>query len=133
MSAVTNATRRVLVVDDNTAIADTLALVLSQHGFDADAVYSGAEAIKYALQSPPDWIVMDVVMSEIDGVDAAIAICETLPHCRILLMSGEVDALKRLAKGYDRGHSFELLIKPIETTVLLERLRAVGSSCVAPH
>lgn len=118
-----SATPRVLVVDDDRRLADTLAVVLNQKGYRTSVAYSGPEAIQTALTSPPDFILMDIVMNGIDGVDAAIAICETVPQCRILLMSGAVDAAQRLEKSSRRGHHFELLTKPFQADSLLEKLR----------
>lgn len=114
---------RILVVDDDRKFADSLAIILSETGLVANAVYSGSEAIRSALTFPPDFIVMDVVMDEIDGVDAAIAICEWLPHCRILLISVELESLKRLSKASIRGHHFDLLMKPVQISLLLDKLR----------
>ena len=113
---------RVLVVDDDRSLADALSIMLNQHGFDTRAAYSGAEAIRAALNSPPDFIIMDIRMDGIDGVDTAIAICETLPRCRILLMSGAEHA-SQLEKSSKRGHHFDLLMKPVLATALLEKLR----------
>ena len=119
---------RALVVDDDRKFADSLAVILSQSGFDAKAVYSGSEAIRTALTYPPDFIVMDVMMDEIDGVDAAIAICEWLPHCRIVLISVEPESIKRLAKASVLGHQFDLLMKPVEISLLLDKLRGENAS-----
>lgn len=123
MAAVSR-TSRVLVVDNDRKFADCLASILNEKGFDASAVYSGEEAIRSALKAPPDFITMDVMMGGIDGVDAAIAICEVLPSCRIVLISGHDDAVRRLDKACRRGHTFELLTKPIEANLLLNRLGA---------
>lgn len=117
-------TPQVLVVDDDRKLADALSVVLNQHGYSARAAYGGADAIQKALKTPPDFILMDVMMSGIDGVDSAIAISETLPNCRILLMSGAESARQRLEKGSRRGHTFELMMKPVLTDSLLEKLRA---------
>lgn len=116
---------RVLVVDDDRKYADSLAVILNQTGFAANAVYSGSEAIRTALRFPPDFIVMEVMMDEdeVDGVDAAIAICELLSHCRIVLISAELEAFKRLAKASVRRHRFELLMKPVQISLLLDKLR----------
>jgi CheY-like chemotaxis protein len=113
----------VLVVDDDKRLADALALVLNQHGFHTRAAYSGPEAIEAALKSPPDFILMDIMMNGIDGVDAAIAICETLPNSRILLMSGAEDALRKLEKATQRGHHFEFLMKPVLADSLVDKFR----------
>lgn len=118
----------VLVVDDDNTFADILVSLLRSEGLTANAVYSGPEAIDCALRSPPDFVVMDVFMDGIDGVDAAIAICETAPAPCILLMSGHPRADERLAKGLIRGHDFELLQKPIQLALLLQRLRSRESN-----
>jgi DNA-binding response OmpR family regulator len=115
---------RVLVVDDDKRLANALCVVLNQHGFDTSVAYSGAKAIETALISRPDFILMDVMMKKIDGVDAAIAICELLPRCRILLMSGAEDAIQKLEKGAKRGHQFELMMKPVLAASLLEKLQS---------
>lgn len=119
-----SATPQVLIVDDDRKLADALSLVLGQRGYDTRVAYSGPEAIQTALTSPPDYIVMDIIMNGIDGVDAAIAICEILPECRILLMSGAEDAMQRLDKGSVRGHHFELLRKPVLADCLLDKLQS---------
>lgn len=112
-----------LVVDDDKSLADSLVIVLNRSGFAATAAYSGPEAIHRAVTFPPDCILMDVFMEGIDGVDAAIAIRETIPACGILLISGCEEAAQRLEKSSVRGHDFELLMKPIEPAWLLSRLR----------
>ena len=113
----------VLVVDDDKRLADALAAVLNGHGFNTMTAYSGAEAIEAALKSRPDFILMDIMMKGIDGVDAAIAICETLPHCRIVLMSGAESALQNLEKASQRGHHFGLFMKPILASSLVDMIR----------
>ena len=52
--------RKVLVVDDECVIADTLAIILNQHGFDAIAVYTGTGAVEQARAIKPDLIISDV-------------------------------------------------------------------------
>ena len=118
----TSATPRVLVVDDDRTLADSLVAVLNKNGFEASAAYSGRDAVQRAVTAPPDCIVIDVFMEGIDGVDAAIAIRETIPLCGIVLISGYEDARERLKKSTARGHDFELLMKPIHPAWLLQRL-----------
>ena len=64
--------RKVLVVDDERVIADTLAIILNQHGFDALAVYTGTGAVEQARSIQPDLIISDVIMPDMDGIEAAI-------------------------------------------------------------
>lgn len=124
-------TSRVLVVDDDRKLADTLVTVLNQNGFDASAAYSGPAAIESAIKGRPDFIVMDVMMDELDGVDVAIAISETLLACRIVLISGHLDTFQRMSKALIRGHNFELLMKPIQFKMLFNKLRSGGGTYAA--
>ena len=55
--------KRVLIVDDEPTIADTLAIILNKAGFNASAVYSGTEAVEVAKSVKPDLIISDVAMS----------------------------------------------------------------------
>jgi CheY-like chemotaxis protein len=104
---------RVLVVDDEVLIADTIVMILNRHGFIAEAVYSGTQAIEAARRISPELILSDVLMPQIDGVEAAIAIREFLPEARIVLFSGQAATVEILARARARGHDFELLPKPI--------------------
>ena len=80
---------RVLVVDDESVIADSLALIFRASGFEARAVYSGERALELAPMFEPDVLISDVVMRGITGIEVAIYVRENLPGCRILLFSGQ--------------------------------------------
>jgi len=118
-----SAPQRVLVVDDEALIADTIVMILNRSGFHAEAVYSGTQAIDAARRIQPELILSDVLMPQIDGVEAAIQIREFLPDARIVLFSGQAATVEILARARARGHEFELLPKPIHPTKLIERLR----------
>ncbi len=76
---------KVLVADDERVIADTLAMILNQSGFDARAVYSGEKALEMAPTFAPDMLISDVIMADLNGIDAAIQIRSMLPTVKILL------------------------------------------------
>src|SRR5438552_13311292 len=80
---------RVLVVDDEKVIADTLAIILNQNGFNASAVYTGNGAVEQARAVQPELIISDVIMPDMNGIEAAIQIRGFLPSCKILLFSGQ--------------------------------------------
>ncbi len=65
---------RVLVVDDEQVIADTLAKILDLNGYDASAVYTGTAAVESARSLRPDLIISDVIMPDMNGIEAAISI-----------------------------------------------------------
>ena len=115
---------RVLVVDDEHVIADTLAIILNQAGFDASAVYTGNDAVDMARSQKPDLIISDVIMPDMNGIEAAILIREFLPSCKVLLFSGQAATADLLEKARAQGYEFEILAKPVHPQDLLTRLRA---------
>ena len=116
------ALRRVLVVDDEQLIANTLALILNRSGFEARAAYSAEDAVEKAREISPDVLISDVIMDGMTGVEAAIRIAEMVPHCRILLFSGQAATAALLENAEAHGHHFELLVKPVHPRLLIQRL-----------
>lgn len=114
---------RILVVDDERLIADTIVQILNRNGFIAEPAYSGAQAIDLAKQHCPELVLSDVMMPHVDGVEAAIRIREHCPETRIVLFSGQAATVEILARARQRGHEFELLPKPIHPTQLIKHLR----------
>jgi CheY-like chemotaxis protein len=114
---------RILVVDDEKVIADTIVQILNRNGFIAEAAYGGQEAIEKAKRHCPELVLSDVLMPGVDGVEAAIEIRKLCPDTRIVLFSGQAATVEILARARQRGHSFELLPKPIHPTELIKHLR----------
>ena len=114
---------KVLVVDDEQVIADTLAKILDINGYDASAVYSGAAAVESARDLRPDLIISDVIMQDMDGIEAAIHIRDFLPSCKILLFSGQAATADLLENARAQGHDFEILAKPVHPSELLAKLK----------
>lgn len=117
---------KVLVIDDDNSVADTLTMVLNFSGFDAIAAYSGEHGLDLARQSGYDHLVTDVMMEPMNGIQAAIAIKAICPDCAVLLISGNERTSKLLAEAVRSGHDFEILAKPVYPTVILDRLRGVA-------
>ena len=115
---------RILVVDDEVLIADTIVQILNRNGFVAEAAYSGEQAIEMAKRSCPEMVLSDVLMPRIDGVEAAIEISKLCPDTRIVLFSGQAATLEILSRAKERGYNFELLPKPIHPTQLIQHLRS---------
>jgi CheY-like chemotaxis protein len=115
---------KIIVVDDEPIIADTLVNILEGEGHDALAVSHGESAIKWAKMVRPDAIISDVMMPGMNGIEAAKAILEELPNCRIILFSGQAASSDLLAKARADGYMFEVLAKPINPEVLLQKLKS---------
>jgi CheY-like chemotaxis protein len=116
--------RKVLVADDERVIADTLVIILNQHGFEATAAYSGRKAVELAETLRPDMLISDVIMPDLSGIDAAISVRQMLPSCKILLFSGQAATADLLDKARSQGHEFEILAKPVHPQDLLAKLRS---------
>ena len=114
---------KVMVVDDELVIADSLAMILNQSGFEARAVYSGEKALEEAPTFKPDMLISDVIMADLNGIDAAIRIRALLPRIKILLFSGQAATADLLEKARARGYEFEILAKPVHPHDLLTKLR----------
>jgi DNA-binding NtrC family response regulator len=121
----------VLVIDDDHAVADTLAMVLNISGFNATPTYSGERAVELAGKNRFDHLVTDVVMDGMNGIEAALAIRALLPECHILLMSGNNNTSELLAVASAQGNTFNILAKPVHPSVMLEQLRSQGSQRAA--
>jgi CheY-like chemotaxis protein len=96
---------------------------LNQHGYEASAAYSGNEAVEKARAVQPDLIISDVIMQDMNGIEAAIHIRKFLPACKILLFSGQAATADLLENARAQGHEFEILAKPVHPTDLLNKLR----------
>jgi CheY-like chemotaxis protein len=116
---------KVLVADDERVIADTLAMILNQSGFEARAVYTGEKALELAPEFQPEMLISDVIMADLNGIDAAIKIRELLPGLKILLFSGQAATADLLEKARAQGYDFEILAKPVHPQDLLNKLRSV--------
>ena len=112
----------VVVVDDERVIADTTKEILKRSGFDAHCAYDGHSGLELAIQLSPDFVLTDVVMPNMNGVQLAIALSKALPATEILLLSGQAGVTEILDRGRREGYTFELIAKPVHPEKLLQRL-----------
>jgi CheY-like chemotaxis protein len=112
----------VLVVDDESVIADTLSAILTKSGYSAVAAYDSDSAIESALLRPPDVLISDVVLPGMSGVDLAITIKRIFPDCRIILFSGQASTANLISEAATAGHHFLLLNKPVHPKDLLAQV-----------
>ena len=117
---------RILVVDDEEVVADTLVQILRMFGFDALSRYSGSQAIDQATTAPFDVLITDVVMNEMNGIEAAIAILQVLPKCKVLLVSGNNRTTDLLKSACENGHDFEILAKPVHPSEIIDKLELMS-------
>jgi CheY-like chemotaxis protein len=121
----TEAKKRVFVVDDETTIANTLALILHSSGYDAVAFTDPLEALYAAELHCPDLLLTDVMMPQLNGVDLGVQFKAIHPECRVLLFSGNAGSGDLMGNARTKGHHFELLAKPVRPQDLLEAIRVI--------
>jgi CheY-like chemotaxis protein len=113
----------VLVVDDQKLIVDTVTEILGMYDFHAVPAYGGKEALELVAKIRPDYLLTDVLMPEMNGIELAIAVRDLLPSTKILLFSGQAGISNILVEGQQRGYEFDLIAKPIHPSKLIEILK----------
>lgn len=117
---------RVLVVDDDRLVADTLCLIFRANGFESEARYSAATGFAYAQSYRPSLMLCDVIMPEESGFQLAHRVREALPHTKMLLLTAYPSTAAEVhdPKGQMRS-SLKLLSKPCRPDDLLRETRAL--------
>lgn len=110
---------RIFVVDEKQVIAQTLAIILRQAGYDASPFYEAKLALEAAQLAAPDLLLTDVVMADLDGIELAGRMTDRCPACKVLLFSGHATTASLLEDGRAASHSFAVLRKPLHPNDLL--------------
>ena len=121
---------RVLVVDDDRAVRESLRRSLEFNGYDVHLAGDGAEALAGIGAVAPDVVVMDVMMPRLDGLDATRALRSAGNDVPILVLTAR-DAVGDRVEGLDAGAD-DYLTKPFALQELLARLRALLRRVVPP-
>ncbi len=113
--------RGILIVDDESAIADTLQMIFQMQRYDARVAYSAEGAAEVIAAWEPELAILDVILPEMNGIDLAIVIKANYPKCHVLLFSGHTNTSMLLEEAGRKGHNFEVLAKPVMPDLMLER------------
>lgn len=117
---------RVLVVDDDHLVADTLALIFAKSGFDSRATYSADQALECARTFSPDLLLCDVTMPGRDGLALVSDISEEFPACRIIVLTAFYSNLKSVREQASKlSRPVGILTKPCQPTELLREAAAM--------
>ena len=112
--------RRVLIVDDEHLVADTLSLIFQKNGFSTCAAYSTDHALRCARSFSPDLLLCDIDMPEKDGLELIDSMDREQPSCRVLVLTGAYASLNRVrARAAMADHAFSVLTKPCHPAELL--------------
>ncbi len=112
---------RVLVVDDDSALAEMLGIVLRGEGFEPTFVYDGDRAMEVFRDVKPDLVLLDLMLPGVDGIDVCrqIRAESGVPIVMLTAKSDTVDVVLGLESGAD-----DYIVKPFQSKVLIARVRA---------
>src|ERR1700761_1973453 len=115
--------RRILVVEDEKKIADTLKMGLGENGFDVDVAYDGKIGHQLMLSRNFDLVILDINLPGINGYE----LCKAIRHRDrniLVIMLTSMSSLEDKIEGYDAGAD-DYLVKPFEFRELLLKIRAL--------
>lgn len=120
---------RILIVDDQVALADTLRQILERHGYECAMAHTGNQALDKLTSFYPDLVLSDVIMPGMDGIEFARVAQNVLPGCPILLCSGNATTQELIENAEADGESVIVLPKPIAPRDLLAQIsRSIEAS-----
>jgi len=114
---------RILVVDDDKAVRDSLRRALVLEGYDVDLAADGAEALKSLTQASPDAMILDLQLPDIDGLEVCRRPRSLGDRTPVLMLTAR-DAINDRVEGLDAGAD-DYLVKPFNLAELFARLRAL--------
>jgi two-component system response regulator MprA len=114
---------RILVVDDDRAVRESLRRSLEFNGYKVELASDGAQALEAIIASRPDAMVLDVMMPRLDGLEVARRLRSTGDDLPILVLTAR-DTVSDRVSGLDAGAD-DYLPKPFALEELLARLRAL--------
>ena len=119
------AKQTILLVDDEPDILEFIGFNLMQAGYDVRSANNGREGLELALEIKPDLILLDVMMPEMDGIEACIHIRKepSLSHCLVAFLTARGEDYSQVA-GFDSGAD-DYILKSIKPRVLTSRIKAL--------
>ncbi|MGE2688589.1 response regulator transcription factor [Mycolicibacterium pulveris] len=114
---------RILVVDDDRAVRESLRRSLSFNGYSVELAQDGVEALELITNNRPDAVVLDVMMPRLDGLEVCRQLRSTGDDLPILVLTARDSVSERVA-GLDAGAD-DYLPKPFALEELLARMRAL--------
>jgi len=116
---------KILVVDDEADIVEFILYNLEKEGYTVQSAHNGLEAVEKASSFRPDLIVLDVMMPQLDGIEACRKIRENpeLSNTFIMFLTARNEEYSEIA-GFDAGGD-DYVFKPIKPRALLSRVNAI--------
>lgn len=117
---------KILVVDDDPDIIEILTYNLSNEGYNVKSAVNGVEALKKAKKFIPDIILLDVMMPEMDGIEACANLreIESLSKSMIIFLSARGEDFTQIA-AFDAGAD-DYINKPVKPKILLKKISSIS-------
>lgn len=103
---------RILVIDDDVELAESLKELLNVKGFQVDVAYNGSEGIYLHKQSPYEMIITDIIMPVMDGLEVVMWVKENSPATKLVVVSGG---------GYFHSQDYLLMAKRLGANCVLQK------------
>jgi DNA-binding NtrC family response regulator len=117
--------RRILVVEDEKVVADTLGQILAANGYEIRIAYSAEEANEILVNWHPDLAILDVMLPKMNGIELGVILTQNDSGCHVLLFSGQPSVERLVEKAKMEGHDFEILAKPVHPLVMLQAVSSI--------
>jgi len=112
---------RILVVDDDESIRNSLAAILRDEGYAVDVAASGGEAIRKSKETVYNLALIDIKLPDMEGIDILIRMKDTVPKVRKIMMTGFPSVQNAIAAVNRKADAY--LVKPVEVEKLLGTIR----------
>jgi two-component system, chemotaxis family, chemotaxis protein CheY len=126
-------TRRILVVDDDPAVRDSIAIMLESAGYFVDQAEQGVIALRLLRAREPDLVITDILMPQKEGIETIREIRLLLPHTPIIAISGGTEGGADYLKMAQTFGANAVMAKPFDTQAMLKLVHHLlyGSSASA--
>ena len=119
-------TAKILVVDDDPEIVEILKYNLSNSGFEVKVAFNGVQAVKKSKKFRPDIILLDVMMPEMNGIEACKEIrnIDSLKKTQIIFLSARGEDYTQIA-AFEAGAD-DYINKPIKPKILIKKITNIA-------
>jgi ActR/RegA family two-component response regulator len=123
---------QVLIVDDEVRFAQNVSRLLDTRRFDVSVAHNGLDALEMVHKIPPDVVVLDIRMPEMDGIETLLAMKNLDPEIQVIILTGHADVETGIFAI--REGAFDFLFKPCDMDLLREKiLQAATAKQIQRH
>jgi DNA-binding NarL/FixJ family response regulator len=123
---------KIMIVDDHSGMREMLRSLFREPGCDVRECVDGSEALALYRSFQPDWVLMDIVMKNLDGLSAARAITAAFPQARVLIVANDQDARTRQAAQEAGACGFVPKDRLLDVRKIMGALQPTEDSALSP-